>query len=122
MSRNDHVTHTGHLLYGVFITGSESVIPCLAEVSDGAAKVAQALDDTLPEGLVHQERGDSRFSEAYVATLRHSVLNAQARGSVTISVLDVLRGLLIAGPNVATHILDLLAIDRTEFTRQLEGY
>ena len=51
-ARMDPVAHTGHILYGVFVSGASSQIPCFAAIVDGAAKVAEILAGGLPEGLL----------------------------------------------------------------------
>jgi ATP-dependent Clp protease ATP-binding subunit ClpA len=120
-ARNDPVAHTGHLLYGVFVNGFHTGIPCLRAVPDGALKIAHALTDALPQGLVRQRHPESPFSEAYPATLKHALLNARSRGSGLISVSDLVLAMLATGPNVATHLLDVLAVDRGKLARGLEA-
>jgi hypothetical protein len=112
--------HTGHILYGVFATGASSQIKCLAATVDGATKVAEIIAVGLPEELLRLRNPGASFSKAYVSTLEHSILNARARASQSISVSDLLKAILATEPNVATHVLTLLAINRDDLNRELD--
>ena len=119
--RNDSTYHTGHLLYGLFVTGANAEIPCLAPLRDAPAMIAAALADPLPEGVMRQRNRDRTSSEAYASTLVQSVMNARARGSKSISVSDLFGAVLSTGPNVALHLLDLFGVDRDLLSRELHG-
>jgi ATP-dependent Clp protease ATP-binding subunit ClpA len=107
------------LLYGVFKTGANSEIPCLARLSDAAAKIAAVLAEPLPDGLVRpRKRGG--ISEDLASTVEQSIRNARARGAKSISVSDLLMAALSSGPNAAAHLLDLLGVDPDVLNRELQ--
>ena len=120
-TREDSIVHTGHLLYGLFGTGANAQIPCLATLPDAAVKIATALAGALPDGLVRLRNQGDTFSDAYASTLERSILNARARGSKAILVSDLLRAVLVTGPNAAMHLLDLIGVDRDRLNRELQG-
>jgi hypothetical protein len=121
VARNDSISHTGHLLYGLFVTGLNAEIPCLAPLHDAPAAIAAALTEPLPAGFVRPRSRDRASSEAYASTIEQSIINARARGSKSISVSDLFRAVLGTGPNVALHLLDLLGVDRDLLNRELQG-
>jgi ATP-dependent Clp protease ATP-binding subunit ClpA len=119
VARKESMTHTGHLLYGVFNTGANSEIPCLARLSDATAKIAAVLAEPLPDGLVRpRKRGG--ISEDHASTLEQSIINARARGARSISVSDLLMAALSSGPNAAAHLLDLLGVNLDVLNRELQ--
>jgi hypothetical protein len=119
-ARNDSVTHTGHLLYGFFVTGADAEIPCLARLNDAPAMIATALAAPLPEGLVRLRTRDCTSSEAYASTIVTAIMNARDRGSKSISLTDLVRAVFGTGPNVALHLLDLLGVDRDSLNHELQ--
>jgi ATP-dependent Clp protease ATP-binding subunit ClpA len=119
--RKDEIVHTGHLLYSIFAAALHGGVPCLAAISGASNQIVQALDGGLPEGLVRRQDPESPFSQAYVSTLEHSIMNARIRGSKLISISDLLQALLTTEPNVAVHLLDALSVDRIALARELGG-
>jgi ATP-dependent Clp protease ATP-binding subunit ClpA len=121
VARNDSISHSGHLLYGLFVTGANAEMPCLSRLHDAPAAIATALREPLPDGLVRLRNRDGTCSEAFASTLEQSIRNARARGSQSISVSDLFGAVLGTGPNVALHLLDLLGADRDLLNRELQG-
>ncbi len=120
-TREDTIVQTGHLLYGLFGTGANAEIPCLATLPGSAVKIATALAGVLPDGLVRLRNQGATFSDAYASTLEQAVLNARAGGVTTILVSDLLRAVLVTGPNVAMYLLDILGVDRDRLNREWQG-
>jgi hypothetical protein len=118
-ARGDPLTHTGHLLYGIFVTGANNEMPSLSAIPDGAARIAATLADPLPEGLMRLRKRGASFSEAYLSGLEQAIRYTQTRGSESISLSDLLRAILDTEPNVATHLLKLLAVDRHTLDQEL---
>jgi ATP-dependent Clp protease ATP-binding subunit ClpA len=120
-AREDRVLHTGHIMYAVFATGASNDIHALAAVTDGAAKAADTLAGKLPEGLVRRRNDADLASDAFASTMEHAIMNARARHSGSISLSDLLLAILATEPNVATHVLSMLAVDRDILYRELAG-
>jgi hypothetical protein len=115
----DKVQHTGHLLVGLCAVSAFDDIPELAGVRDAAARFDDLLRSPLPVQLVTTKRGLSGASDALAATIEAAVPITRQRGSKSVSVKDIVRGLLVAQPNVAVYLLQKVGVETVALKQSL---
>lgn len=117
--RGESTIHTGHLLYGIFATGANRETAAVSDITDGAQHVQELLAQPLPGELVQTKLRRIGCSDACATSLEHAIRRARARGSMSISVSDIVAAVLLTAPNVGGHLLEKLGVDLARLHAEL---
>ena len=111
--------HTGHMLLGIIRSGAYREVECLSSSPAVADRLERRVDQPLPARAARVWRRRIRLSGDQNRCIEQALRRARGRGSPSISVADVLFGIISTAPNAGEELLQQLGVDMASLCREV---